>query len=248
MSDVKPYYVRPGSGYGSPAVEGQHPDVFPASSLALVNVFTEVVRARFTGENRLGLPYYWSPDASVNPADENDEVQPTKIFIESAFNAFPDARNPRPAIYVDKGSTVSSKIAVGNRAEIDHRTRDEIFLDHELSDMSIEVKAETRGQSATLADHVFHFLKACMNHICAEFSIHDISPPVLNKTLPYRDMGSEIELWSTTISFQVTCKAVWRTKPIAPVLQQIRLNLQAKGALGTTLDLSQVEMLTRRRT
>jgi hypothetical protein len=256
MANVKPYIPTPQSDQGTPRIDGQQADIFPSSPMALVAIYVEIIRARFRDDNRLGLPYYWEEDPTPNPNDtggEDDSAtggqnNATKLYIESAFTDNADARDFRPSIFVDKGTTVSSKIAVGNRAAIDLPSRTELFIDHEVTAMKIDVICKTRGQSATLADHVFRFLKGCREQIRPTFGIHDITPPVLNETTVYRRTPSDTESWSTPITFDITCKALWKTRPIAPLLQQIRFSLQTSGMVGTATELVGLELYSHRRT
>lgn len=209
MSFVKPYL-------GTPRVEDQHEDVFPGSPMAVVAVFVNCLQARFSGDNAFELPYRWTPDAQ--PEEDGGAV---KLYIESQYTEEPDARNRSPALLVEKGPTQLQKIVVGHRGDFHMPTMDELFVAWAYVPVSVLCIANNRGTSATLADTVFAFLAGSTNHIREAFSIHEISPPTVSETQPYRQSSEHVEIWTTTVSVTTMIKYMWRTRPIAPVLREI---------------------------
>lgn len=222
MADVKSFK-------GLPLIDGQHKDVFPGSPMALVGLFTEVIRARFRDDNAVGLPWIWRPDPTPLPDETGEEDAPRTLYIESQYTEEPDARNFRPAILVEKEDTQLLKLWLGNRAAIDVPTRLQVFIAHALTPISILCLSTARGESANLGDLTFAHIVTCRDEIRATFGIHDIMPPVLGKTTIYRRNPNENETWSTPVGFQVQYKFLWRTWPVAPVLQDINARILAAG-------------------
>ncbi len=73
----------------------------PGSGLAVIGLFVEIVRKRFTQENQ--LPWVWDND-----------IKKTKIAIESAFNEDSQVRNFRPAIYIDRDEQSVGRTVMGD--------------------------------------------------------------------------------------------------------------------------------------
>jgi len=210
---------------GVTRVEGQQEDVFPSSPMALVAVFTDVLRARFSGNNALGGPYVWSPDSQPTDIDpEATETPQTKLYIESQYTEEPDARDRAPGIFIDKGATQVMKVGLGHRVDIDIPSMTEVFEAWADVPIMLMCVARERGTSATIADHVFMFILASNNHIREAFGIHDISPPTLDATQVYRQSTAAPETWVTNVTIMVKIKFAWRTRPIAPILKQIAAN------------------------
>src|ERR1041385_5793437 len=105
--------------YGTPRLDGQHPDVYPGAPLALIAIFVDLVRTRFSQDNAVGLPYYWESDPTPVSTEQNTPDQPRKIYIEGQFTQYPDARDFQPAIFVERGDIVFTQIVAGNRAAYD---------------------------------------------------------------------------------------------------------------------------------
>lgn len=227
MSFVRPYL-------GTPRVEDQHEDVFPGSPMAVVAVFTNCLQARFSGTNAHNLPYRWSEDPQ--PEEDGGAV---KLYIESQYTQEPDARNRTPALLVERGATQLQKISLGHRGFIDTPTMTELFVAWAYVPISVLCLANNRGVSATLADTVFAFLAGSTNHIREAFSIHEISPPTISETQPYRASSDNLDVWTTTVSVTTMIKYMWQTRPIAPVLREIA----AKMNFGeTSYDLKAIDL------
>ena len=215
--------------YGTPRLEGQHPDVFPGSPLALIAIFVETVRLRFSQDNGRKLPYYWDEDPTPRPGEENTDEAPRKILIESQYLQHPDARDYRPAIFVERGDMPFSKIAVGNRAEYDAPSDMNVYVMHATTPISLLCVAKDRGESMSVGEIVAFYLAAILPELREAFGFQDASLPVLASTQVYRRSSNDIEEWVTPVTLQVTCKHIWREAVIAPRLREIRLNL----GLGT---------------
>lgn len=199
-----------------PRIAGQQADIAVASPLAIVALFTEVVRERFRPSNNLS--WVWTENPTPQKTEENTEEQPRKILIEPAFNENTEVRNFRPAIYIDKGETAAGKVAIGNFVGQHLPTGMRAFYALGTSPMDIEVVSDVKGESAILADLVWFYLLAGREQIRATFDLHEMTPPILGRTVPF---DGDKNQWSTHITFEVQFNLRWRTLPIGPLLADI---------------------------
>jgi hypothetical protein len=219
--------------YGTPRLEGQHPDVFPGSPLALIAIYVEAIRLRFSQDNKYKLPYYWEQDPTPTSDEEHTDDAPRKILIESQYAQHPDARDYRPAIFVDRGDMAFSKIVVGNRAAHDIPTQEDLYLIHVTTPLSVLCISKDRGESMSIGEIVAFYLTTLMTQMREAFGLQDVTPPVLGTTQVYRRNSNEIEEWITPITFQITCKHLWTEIPIAPKLREIALSLSTNASNGS---------------
>jgi len=199
-----------------PRIAGQQADIAVGSPLALVALFTEIVRERFRPSN--SLAWVWNENSTPAKTEENTDLAPRKIVIEPAFNEHLEVRNYRPAIYIDKGETAAGKVALGNFVGQQLKTGFRAFYALGTVPMDIEVVSEAKGESAILGDLVWFYILAGREQIRASFDLHELTPPILGKTVPFEgDKGQ----WSTHISFEVQFNLRWSTLPIGPLLEDI---------------------------
>jgi hypothetical protein len=221
-------------------IEGQSDDIFYGSSLALQGVFVEVIRSRFRGENLTpDLPYYWAADPTPGSDETNEGGHPRKLYIESEYLEFPDAKNYRPAILIDAGESGGNRDVVANRAGAHRPTGIEGGYFRDTHAMEVLLIDETRGGCSILSDIVRMHLLACRMLIREAFRIHEMTEPRKSKVVPYR---RDKDLWECQLSFQVEVELRWTTRPIAPVLREIAANFRnigdgdlSKGALSMAL-------------
>lgn len=192
-----------------PAPDGNQPvTIRPGSALAVVGVFLEVIRRRFTPES--GLPWTWHRD--IKQGDRE------KIAIESAFNEDKDHNNYRPAIYVDRDEMVIGRTVLGDAAGQNLKSGVKGFWALTSVPILIECVAAKKGESAIIADLVGIYLHASSDLIQSAFSFHEMTPPAVSRTQPYlRDKDQ----WVTSISFSVQYDLRWTNTPTRPLLQQI---------------------------
>jgi len=199
-----------------PRIPGQQPDIAVGSPLAIVALFTEIVRERFRPGN--GLAWAWYENATPAAEETNAEDAPRKILIEPAFNENTETRNYRPAIYIDKGETAAGKVALGNFVGQHLPTGFRAFYALGTAPMDIEIVSEAKGESAILADIVWFYILAGRDLIRSTFGIHELTPPILGKTVPFEGEKGQ---WSTHISFEVQFDLRWTTLPVGPLLEDI---------------------------
>lgn len=208
----------------SPRMPGQQADVAVGSPLAVVAVFTEVMRERFKPE--AGLAWAWYDNPTPREDEANDPDAPRKILIEPAFNVNTEVRNFRPAIYVDKGETVIPKDVLNHFVGQQLKSGFKAFWGLARVPMEVEVVAASKGESATLADIVWFSLLSGRGLIQSTFGLHELTSPVLGRTMPVEGDATH---WSTRVSFQTEINFRWSTQPIAPLLQEIVLRFRQSG-------------------
>lgn len=212
-----------------PRMAGQHADVAVGSPLAIIAVFTEVVRERFRPGN--DLSWIWADNPTPAATEDNTEDGPRKILIEPSFNQNIEVRNFRPAIYIDKGETAAGKVAVGNFAGQQLKTGLRGFYALATTPIDIEVVSDSKGESAILGDIVWFYLLAGREQIRASFDLHELTPPILGRTVPF---DGDKNQWSTHITFEAQFNLRWTTLPISPLLTDVVARYRASGE--TNLD------------
>ena len=191
------------------------PFIVDGSPLAIIGIFVAVLRERFTEGN--GPPDYpWFED-SIN----------TKIIIESGFEDNQTERGKKPAIYIDKDESVYGKPIIGDRAGIVWKDMSDFQWTLSTVPVLIECVASQRGESAVIGDIVHWTLHCASDPIQATYSLHDMSPPTLGRTVPYE---ADKESWVTPVSFHVQYPVRWRVTPIRNLIQETRLRIRNADA------------------
>lgn len=206
--------------YPPTRVSGQLQKIVDGSPLAIIGIFISVLRERFSG-----------PD---NPDPEAwawvEDIQQTKLVIESAYCDQNTLRNRDPAIFVDKDQSVYGKIAIGDRAAHQIKNSQEVQWTLSTVPILIECIAKERGESAILGDIVHWTLQCASDVIQSSFGLHDMTPATCGRTVPYE---RNPEAWSTPVTFQVQYNVVWSYVPIAPLLQGIMARIDAAGTTAS---------------
>jgi len=205
-----------------PAPEATQPvNIRPGSAMAIVGLFVEVIRRRFTQEST--LPWAWHDD--IQSGGDHG------IAIESAFNEDKDHRNYRAAIYVDRDELIIGRTVLGDLAGQHIPSGLRAFWALESVPLLIECVAAKKAESAVLADLVGIYLHASSKLIQAKFGLHDMTPLTMGRTQPFpRDKTQ----WVTPISFTVQFNLRWTNAPTAPLLRQIELSLMTSGFESAT--------------
>lgn len=198
--------------------KAQNVSIRPGSSLAVIGVFVEVIRKRFTP---LGdFPWPWDND-----------IKKTKIAIESAFNEDKEHRDFRPAIYVDRDDMTLGRTVIGDFAGQHIPSGLKGFWALQTVPILIECVAGKKGESAVIADLAAIFLHASSDLIQAKFAFHEMTPVQVGRTQPFpRDKNQ----WVTSITFSVQYDLRWTNRPTGPLLQEIEAAVTASGVDDAT--------------
>jgi hypothetical protein len=208
---VHPTWVPDPKRLPSPEAK-QVVSIRPGSKLAIVGVFVEILRRRFSGQN-VGddFPWAWRSDASVS-----------KLEIESAFNEDISVKNKRPAIHVDVDDQINSRTVLGDF--VGKRITDGLTGFWHLSTVPIliECVASKKVESASIADIASVFLLASNRLIQAKFGFHDMTPTTVGRTQPApRDKNEFI----TPITFTVQSNLRYTNLQTAPLLEELEFDI-----------------------
>ena len=201
---------------GHPRMPGQQADVVPGSPLAVTAVITELVRERFRPDSQLA--WVWTENPTPDPSETNEPGAARKVLIEPAFNVNTEVKNYRPAIYIDKGETSPSKVALNNF--VGQRLRDTYTGFYTVATIPIDIDcvSDQRGESAQLADITWFYVLAGREQIRQTFGFHEMTNPLLGRTTPFE---ADKAHWSTRVSFEIQINLRWTTVPIAPLLREV---------------------------
>lgn len=215
MADTKIYGMRK-----PPPIKaaGQGDSIIYGSPLALIGIFVSVLRERFKpGNGPTAYPWY-------------EDINSTKILIESSYEENATSRGTKPAIYVDKDRSVYQKNIIGDRAGHTFTDRKDAHWCLSSVPIIIECVSAKKGESAIIGDIVQWTLHSASDVIQKTFAFHDMSPPVMERTGPYED---DKTAWSTVVTFSVEYNLRWTVVPIAPILHEIILRIQSSGMSAT---------------
>jgi hypothetical protein len=221
MSDLKqPEYVPDPRLQPAPEADLQV-NIRPGSRLAVIGVFVEIIRRRFSSSVIDGdFPWTWDPD-----------IKQTKIAIESAFNEDQAHRNKRPAVFVDVDDQTMGRPVLGDRVGVDFKTSLEGFWNLQSVPVLIECIAAKKAESAILGDLVGVFLHASSDLIQAKFGFHDMTPVTIGRTQP---LPRDKDTWVTAVTFTVQYVLRWTNRQTAPLLQELELAIAASGVESAT--------------
>ncbi len=215
-----PTYVPDPKNQPSPE-QAQPVSLRPGSKLAVLGVFVEIIRKRFSIETVNGdFQWLW-----------NEDIKLTKLAVESAFNEDKTHRNFRPAVYVDCDDQTMGRVVIGDRAGHNFKTGLEGFWNLQSVPILIECVAAKRAESAALGDVVGVFLHASSDLIQAKFGFHDMTPMTVGRTQP---SPRDKDQWITSVTFVVQFPLRWTNAPTAPLLQEIEMQIKASGADSAT--------------
>lgn len=201
------------------ATPNETPERFSFSTpVVVLGIFTAILRERFSNEAESlpALPWGWEED-----------LKETEVFIETGFNENMEARNVRPALWVDYLQHAFGKVAIGDQDQmpISIPKRVEWFYALAEMDMVIDCTSPDMGESRLLAGIAQEFLQMCADIIEAAFGFRSISPIILGRTAPYK---KDRTLFNSEIQFRVGYERRWMTFPFANVLHGIRARIADK--------------------
>lgn len=217
---VHPTYVPDPKVLPSPEL-AQVVSIRPGSKLAVLGVFVEIIRRRFSGNNvPSDFPWVWRKV----PTD-------SKIEIESAFNEDIPAKNKRPAIRIDVDEQVNSRTVLGDF--VGKRLTDSLTGFWHLSTIPILIEciASKKMESASIADITSIFLLASNRLIQAKFGFHDMTPTTVGRTQPNPKDKNE---FITPITFTVQSNVRYTNRPTAPLLEELEAEIVGSGAESAT--------------
>jgi len=220
---------------GTPKLEDSHPEIFPGSPIAVLGVFIEALRIRFSQDNSQNCAYYWEPDPTPKDNEEGTIESPRKLIIESQYLQYPDARDTLPALFVERGALSFNDLSIGHRADHDQRTGQDCYVAQGTMPISVLCVSNARGESMELGALVGFYLLSLRTSLREYFGFQDIRSPIVDGTQVYRRSSNDIETWVTPVSTQVTCKYLWIETPIAPKLRELRVTMAAGGTNQTIL-------------
>lgn len=190
----------------------QPPTIRPGSSMAVVGVFVEVVRARFRCP---GTDWLY-----------DDDVKKTKIAIESAFNEDQAHRDFCPGIFIDHDEEIIGRSVIGDRAGQNLLTGKQGFWALESVPILIECVAAKKAESSIIADLTGIFLHASSDLIQAKFGFHEMTPVTRGRTQPFpRDKKH----WITPVTFNVQYNLRWTNAPSGPLIQEVIMRADLSG-------------------
>jgi len=212
-----------------PRLEGENPDVFPGSPLAVIGLWVFALRNRFNANVGEPLPWVWKDELQPSEAEDADplpEGSPRGLLIESMYNVEKSNRNYRPAIYVGRAGNAirSNKIMVDNRVGTRLPNQFKAYLCHASMPIVIECESESSGESSSIAETVWAFILTTRDIFRKDFGFHELTEPMLGDTQPTK---TDKEVWITNVQFEVTFDVRWGVTPIAPVLRDIALEVSA---------------------
>lgn len=196
---------------------GQQRDVMVASPLAILAVFTEIIRERFRQPGG-DLSWVWDPNFNPKANEAANPSGPRKVLIEPSYSETAEIRNYRPAIYVDRGTVSAGKISLANLVGQHIPTGMRAFHTQATVPITISVETTRKGESATLADTVWFHLLSSVEQIRRDFDIHDITPPALGATVP---VDKDRVAWMTQIGLTITLNLRWTRTPDGTELRAI---------------------------
>lgn len=192
------------------------PEKFTISTpIVVLGVFVALLRERFSSDAQSvpALPWTWVND-----------LKSTGVFIESGFDENMEARNTRPAVWVDYLQHSFGKVALGDQDQMPIYIPKRVQWYYALAemDMVIDCTSQDMGESRLLAGVVQEFLQFCADIIEAGFGIRSISPIILGRTTPYEKDRS---LMNSEIQFRIGYERRWVTFPFANTLNGIRAKI-----------------------
>lgn len=198
--------------------QGSRLDIYLSTPLTVIGIFVAIMQERFSAATPSDPPLKWN---------WLPEVTDTEIIIASGFNKNIEARNDRPAIWIDREQTTYGEVSIGNRDQtpISLRTRHQQYYAMAEMDMVMDCTSKARGESMMVGSVVQDFLQMSAREVMSTFGFRDISPIILNRTVPYE---KDRELMNTPVGFRVSYEARWASVPIYPVLNAVRLRLGDK--------------------
>jgi len=190
-------------------------DIYMSTPLTVIGIFVAILQERFSVSTPSDPPLKWN---------WLSDLKDTGIIIASGFNKNLEARNARPAVWIDREQTVYGEVAIGNRDQIptDLHTGHQQYYAMAEMDVLIDCTSKNRGESMMVGGIIQDFLQMSAFEIMRFFGFRDFSPMILSRTVPFE---KDRELMNTSINFRVSYEARWASMPIYPVLNGVKMRL-----------------------
>lgn len=200
-------------------VPSTHPWMRVSSPMSLIGIFVAILRERFDPGTFSDPVLQWAWKEDLNT---------TGIFIESGFNDKMEARNTRPAIWVDRSQNNYGRVSVGDQDQIptNLKFRHETFYSTAETDMLFDCTSSERGESMLVGSLVQDTLHMMARLIEAAFGLRDMSPVIMGRTVPYE---KDKALWNTPVEFRAFYEVRWTTVPMATLLTRLYMKIADKS-------------------
>ena len=200
-------------------IKGSNVQVALSTPLTVLGIFVSILRERFSEQAHSDPVLKW--EWQVNK-------KTTGIFIESGFNDELEARNVRPALWVDFTQHVFGRVSIGDRDQMAVYLPKRLENYHCLAEMDlvIDCTSKERGESILVGSIVQEFIHICSDIIQSVFGFRGMSPVIMGRPTLYEKDRS---LWNTEIQFRVEYERRWRTIPFTGVWNGIKLKLADAG-------------------
>ena len=186
--------------------------VLAGSSLAVQGIFIEALRSYFSGPD---APFRWNTDANSS-----------EIIIEASRNPQVEVNNPSRAVYITRQRSTPQQLMLGNRVGTRLRDGQESFAAHMGMSIRVECVSSTPGDCELLSDFVFNFLIASAGVFEKMYGFHKVALPSLGEIVPYQ---ADTQMFMGPIDFDTTHQTMWTSVPIAPLLEQMQVNILTRN-------------------
>jgi len=195
----------------------RHKTVLLKSPLDIMGMFLCCLRERFSGDS-VGPDFPWVWDEDTNK---------TRVFIEVGAGDEDEAKDVRPAIYVDRSPIVFPKISIGDFVGEQRPTGLRAFYTTAQGQMVFECLSKNRGESAILGELTQSFLLMTSDLILKKYNLRDLSPLTLGSTEVWE---KDDQLFNTRVTAEFSYDVKWSSKPVAGTLSSLNLRVQTPDA------------------
>lgn len=181
--------------------------------------FTGYLQARFA-QGR--LPWEWCADDNI-----------TKIHILAEFAIERDTQAVSPSVVVSRGAVVHQRNVVADR---DQNSMEELTKGGTQHwgtgemDILMQCIGQTKGEASIIGDIVQSSISMARNPLCEAFTLRDIGPVLLGRTVPYERDETK---YMSPVSFRVFFEQRWFVIPGAPSLQGIEVQTRFNEEAAT---------------
>ena len=184
------------------------PYVAVKSPLALVGVFLQILRERFSESQQLQWVYV--------PGDGGRAL--STIHIEAGGNPETEDLARRPAIFVNRGPITFTQPVIGDQAGAGFEKGIRAFYAMAETNFVFSVESEEAGEAEQIADLLLSTLMMGSYEIVKAFLFRKLGPFAMSSRAKTRQ---DTELTVISINAGLSYDVRWRTIPIAPILKEV---------------------------